>query len=34
MPACARCSLEPLCRPDAIQARPQVERWLARQLAD
>lgn len=34
MPACARCSLEPLCRPAAIHARPQVERWLARQLAD
>ena len=34
MPACARCSLEPLCRPGAIHARPQVERWLARQLAD
>lgn len=34
MPACAHCSLEPLCRPTAIQARPAVERWLARQLAD
>lgn len=34
MPACARCSLEPLCRPKAIAARPSVERWLARQLAD
>lgn len=34
MPACARCSLEPLCRPSAIAARPQVSRWLARQLAD
>ena len=34
MPACARCSLEPLCRPTAIAARSSVERWLARQLAD
>ncbi|MEN2786509.1 CRISPR-associated protein Cas4 [Sphingomonas qilianensis] len=34
MPGCARCSLEPLCRPKAIAARPSVERWLARQLAD
>ncbi|WP_374943875.1 CRISPR-associated protein Cas4 [Sphingomonas sp.] len=34
MPGCARCSLEPLCRPDAIAARRSVERWLARQLAD
>jgi CRISPR-associated exonuclease Cas4 len=34
MPGCARCSLEPLCRPKAIAARPAVERWLARQLAD
>ena len=34
MPACARCSLEPLCRPGAIAARPSVERWLVRQLAD
>lgn len=34
MPACARCSLEPLCRPDAIRSHPQVARWLARQIAD
>ena len=31
---CARCSLESLCLPKAIAARPSVERWLARQLAD
>jgi CRISPR-associated exonuclease Cas4 len=34
MPGCPRCSLEPLCRPAVIAARPSVERWLARQLAD
>lgn len=34
MPACARCSLEPLCRPQAIANRPAVARWLDRQLAD
>jgi len=34
MPACARCSLQPLCRPEAIAARPGIGRWLARQLAD
>lgn len=34
MPACARCSLEPLCRPIAISAWPKVARWLARQIAD
>ncbi len=34
MPACARCSLEPLCRPAAIAGRPAVARWLDRQLAD
>jgi CRISPR-associated exonuclease Cas4 len=34
IPGCKRCSLEPLCRPAAIAARPQVARWLARQLAD
>lgn len=33
MPACRRCSLEPLCRPHAIAARPAVGRWLDRQLA-
>jgi CRISPR-associated exonuclease Cas4 len=32
MPACRRCSLEPLCRPNAIAARPAVGRWLTRQL--
>lgn len=31
-PACRRCSLEPLCRPRAVAARPGVNRWLARQL--
>ena len=34
MPACKQCSLEALCRPRAIEARPAVSRWLARQLAD
>lgn len=34
MPACAHCSLEPLCRPDAIARQPAVARWLDRQLAD
>lgn len=34
MPACARCSLEPLCRPDAVAARRSVARWLERQVAD
>lgn len=34
MPACARCSLEPLCQPKAIEARPRVSAWLARQIAD
>ena len=34
LPPCTRCSLEPLCRPAAIAARPQVSRWLARQIAD
>lgn len=34
MPACASCSLEPACRPRAIEARPAVQRWLARQLVD
>jgi CRISPR-associated exonuclease Cas4 len=32
MPSCRRCSLEPLCRPRAIAARPAVNRWLQRQL--
>lgn len=31
-PGCKRCSLAPLCRPQAIAARPTVARWLARQL--
>lgn len=34
MRACRLCSLEPLCRPEAIGARPTVARWLARQVAD
>ncbi len=34
MAACARCSLEPLCRPQAIASRPAVASWLDRQLAD
>lgn len=32
-PGCRRCSLEPLCRPQAIATRPVVHRWLERQLA-
>ncbi len=32
MPGCRHCSLEPLCRPQAIAARPAVDRWLQRQL--
>lgn len=31
-PGCKRCSLAPLCRPQAIAARPAISRWLARQL--
>lgn len=34
MPACLRCSLEQLCRPEAIAASPNIGRWLARQIAD
>jgi CRISPR-associated exonuclease Cas4 len=34
MPACRRCSLQQLCRPEAIAACPQIGRWLARQIAD
>lgn len=34
MPACMRCSLEPLCWPKAIAGRHSVEPWLERQLAD
>lgn len=33
MSACARCSLEPACCPKAVAARPNIARWLARQLA-
>lgn len=33
MPVCARCSLEPLCRPVAIASHPRVADWLDRQLA-
>ncbi len=33
-PACRRCSLEGLCRPGRLERPPQVDRWLARQLAD
>lgn len=29
---CKRCSLAPLCQPQAIAARPTIGRWLARQL--
>ncbi len=31
-PGCRHCSLEPLCRPRAIAARPAIDRWLARQI--
>ncbi len=34
MPACRRCSLEQICRPEAIAASPRIGRWLARQIAD
>lgn len=34
MPACRRCSLEPLCRPDAVAGRGSVSRWLQHQIAD
>lgn len=33
-PACRRCSLEDLCRPDRLERPPAVARWLARQFAD
>jgi CRISPR-associated exonuclease Cas4 len=32
-PACRRCSLEDLCRPDRLEAPPSVAGWLERQLA-
>jgi CRISPR-associated exonuclease Cas4 len=34
MPACRRCSLEQLCRPEAIAGSQDIGRWLARQIAD
>lgn len=34
MAACKHCSLETLCRPEAIARRSPVSRWLDRQLAD
>lgn len=34
MRACRRCSLEPICRPDAIASCAHVGCWLTRQLAD
>jgi len=33
-PACRRCSLEPLCRPDRLEKPPRIARWLAGQIAD
>jgi len=32
MPACKSCSLEALCRPDALENPPSVARWLVRQI--
>lgn len=32
MPACRRCSLEPLCQPERLSRPPRVARWLAAQL--
>ncbi len=32
-PACRKCSLEDLCRPDRLQRPPKIARWLAAQLA-
>ena len=31
-PACRRCSLQALCRPDRLENPPAVSRWLARRL--
>lgn len=31
-PACRRCSLEDLCRPDRLEKPPRVARWLAGQI--
>ncbi|HET9019611.1 MAG TPA: CRISPR-associated protein Cas4 [Acetobacteraceae bacterium] len=31
-PACRRCSLHDLCRPERLAGRPAIGRWLARQL--
>ncbi|MEO8714850.1 MAG: CRISPR-associated protein Cas4 [Acetobacteraceae bacterium] len=33
-PACRRCSLVELCRPERLEKPPSVARWLATQLAD
>lgn len=33
-PACRRCSLVEVCRPDRLQEAPPVDRWLARQIMD
>lgn len=33
-PACRRCSLESLCKPDRLETAPKVARWLAGQIAD
>ena len=32
MPACRRCSLQELCRPDRLEKPPKIARWLERQL--
>jgi CRISPR-associated exonuclease Cas4 len=33
-PACRRCSLFDLCRPESLEKPPRVSRWLAGQLAE
>lgn len=33
-PACRRCSMESLCRPDRLEKPPRIARWLAGQIAD
>lgn len=33
MPACKKCSLEPLCRPAQFERTPQIEAWFSARLA-
>ncbi|WP_244475650.1 CRISPR-associated protein Cas4 [Methylobacterium sp. Leaf466] len=33
-PACRRCSLQDLCRPDRLEKPPRIARWLAHQIED